>query len=1799
MAISYKKLRYLVGFLVICLLVTTTNYQSWAESNDINNEANQEVIQEITPSPIYTDNYTEQLNFEDSERQWINDHINLGLEQNANRLEETDTSATPLSEELVSSQETSNRDLTERLIRLKQQELNEALAKQNEELTGLNLEAVSTETQVSEAEIQQKLDQGFTLEEATSGTQSAEGSRVMGAAEPKTVINTSETAESQIASDLGDIDLTVTNDFQTEALPPQPEKPNLELLKIKGDEAPYKVSQDTEDVSTVSGTLSFTEPDLTLPGRNGHSFTLTRSYDSGASQLYEADVKENVSSVPIYNINTNYQVDVSGNVYYLNYNYHVLNVKYKCSDNSFVLQESEWFDPSTPTQRSFSSESERASFYNSLAPYKEEAGPNYCSTADRYYVHKYYLNPAFTSTYQYLRTETASELDGPYLLFDAQDAVTEFNSRKGTLAFSRSDANNSYSYKYDSASLITTPIDTYDQVSYSNNIVDSKNQKRAPLGIGWSWNIPYLTFDNETYIHLADGGSYQVEAGVLKGYPWKDLTLASDTSVTVNGLKSAQVLRNSITGEKQYFDDKGKVLQISDAYNNNTSFQYADVSPYGTLLTQITDAIGNQINIQYTSSAVTLTMGDRQVIYKKTIQNGKELLTQVIDPLNRKTTYDYAIATAKFDLLSTTPTTLNPYALITGVTYPTGAKSVYEYEATPVKRYTSASSVNEAYRLAVRKDVVTYSDQTTSEANRMAFIYPSDMGSSYNVDMNFTTKTIRGQIETLYTYKKDFIDNQTPPMIYNTNIEASDLTIKRITNNTFDEVRRIPTPISTTSYYRSTSAQSEPIMDSKTFDDYGNILTRTNALNKTATFTYDPTTHFKLTETWPVSATDSLFVDMIRNAQGDVLDYKLKLNNAAGAVLQRSTYDYDGFGNVVATTDFDTARQAVTTYDYDPSYGSAYLTKETTLYKDADGVQQSSSTSATYDKLSGNILTYTDGRSYKTSYQYDKLDRLTKVTNPNTSWNSLVYDDTNNQVTQTDEVGVQTRATWDGLGRQIKTEIYEKEPTDSAPSFKAKSKTGYDALSRKAWDEDASGDRTAYTYDNWDRLIRTTNADLSFSQVVYDDILHTITEVDEENNPVKKQLDRLDRVTSEQELVNGSYVTKRSTQYDDADNITQTSTFDAPGVENVTKYSYDVLNELRSVTTPKNELFTYAYDQLGNSTGVTYPDNKKLIKEYDEVGNLIKYTDEAGKLKKMYYDAEGNLSKLIDRNNKTFTYQYDSQNRLQYRYGPSETVSYVYYPDGKRKTMADKTGTTQYDYDSYTGLLKSKTYPDGKTVQYTYDLRGNRTGLTDPFGRAIAYSYDTVNRISTVKTDNQLSATYAYYRNDNIKTITHGNNFTSNYVYDGLDLKSLQHKKTDGTVANSFDYESDWSSNVTKRTENGTINNYTYDKLGQVLTNTQFHETYGYDARGNRTSLISDATPSIDNFNYTYDEWNQLTKVTDKDAATVSYTYNGDGQLYERTAGGTKTRYYWDDQRLIGEATVSGTTITPKASYVYGIGLLERIDGNNLTRATYLFNGHQDVVELRDNSGTVLNKYTYDIWGRPLSVSETIDNPFWYSSEYWDKKTGLQYLRARWYNPETARFTSEDTFEGELKNPNSLNLYVYALNNPLNYSDPTGHAATKFQYDYRGGAPVPRMPSMGGGSAGASTIRTTPTKVNRGPANAKIKINNGTGKKVPNPNGKKGGAAHQQKTQEVEDDIRSRDLTPVREQEYDTKGGYKSKRYADVVAVNKNNEVVEIHQVGKKNKNGTPVSRERKAIQDIKTSKNYPAGASIHFHAYN
>ncbi|MDF9858682.1 RHS repeat-associated protein, partial [Paenibacillus sp. PastF-1] len=99
-------------------------------------------------------------------------------------------------------------------------------------------------------------------------------------------------------------------------------------------------------------------------------------------------------------------------------------------------------------------------------------------------------------------------------------------------------------------------------------------------------------------------------------------------------------------------------------------------------------------------------------------------------------------------------------------------------------------------------------------------------------------------------------------------------------------------------------------------------------------------------------------------------------------------------------------------------------------------------------------------------------------------------------------------------------------------------------------------------------------------------------------------------------------------------------------------------------------------------------------------------------------------------------------------------------------------------------------------------------------------------------------------------------------------------------------------------------------------------------------------------------------------------------------------------------------------------------------------------VQIVDKSGAIVNSYAYDEWGNITSQTEGIQNSFKYTGEIYDEETGLYYLRARYYDPSIGRFINEDTYEGQIDNPLSLNLYTYVHNNPLIYTDPTGHMIT-------------------------------------------------------------------------------------------------------------------------------------------------------------
>ena len=88
--------------------------------------------------------------------------------------------------------------------------------------------------------------------------------------------------------------------------------------------------------------------------------------------------------------------------------------------------------------------------------------------------------------------------------------------------------------------------------------------------------------------------------------------------------------------------------------------------------------------------------------------------------------------------------------------------------------------------------------------------------------------------------------------------------------------------------------------------------------------------------------------------------------------------------------------------------------------------------------------------------------------------------------------------------------------------------------------------------------------------------------------------------------------------------------------------------------------------------------------------------------------------------------------------------------------------------------------------------------------------------------------------------------------------------------------------------------------------------------------------------------------------------------------------------------------------------------------------------------GQAVASSSYNLYGASKASTDTTGNPFAYNGEARDD-TGLDYLRARYYDSQGGTFLTEDSYPGEDTDPLSQNRYSYVQNNPVNYTDPSGH----------------------------------------------------------------------------------------------------------------------------------------------------------------
>ena len=184
---------------------------------------------------------------------------------------------------------------------------------------------------------------------------------------------------------------------------------------------------------------------------------------------------------------------------------------------------------------------------------------------------------------------------------------------------------------------------------------------------------------------------------------------------------------------------------------------------------------------------------------------------------------------------------------------------------------------------------------------------------------------------------------------------------------------------------------------------------------------------------------------------------------------------------------------------------------------------------------------------------------------------------------------------------------------------------------------------------------------------------------------------------------------------------------------------------------------------------------------------------------------------------------------------------------------------------------------------------------------------------------------------------------------------------------------------------------------------------------------------------------------------TWTYTYDANGMRTSRSNGTTTYNYVYTGDKLTRMTIVTtGSTQTVDISYdASGTPLTLTYTPNGSTTGTtyyYVTNIQGDVTGLTDTTGELIISYFYTGYGETYTIKHNTEqgnilsavNPLCYRGYVLDTQTKLYYLQSRYYNPEIGRFINADmlvsTGQGLLGN----NMFAYCLNNPVNYSDPTG-----------------------------------------------------------------------------------------------------------------------------------------------------------------
>ncbi|MBQ7761385.1 MAG: RHS repeat-associated core domain-containing protein [Clostridia bacterium] len=539
-------------------------------------------------------------------------------------------------------------------------------------------------------------------------------------------------------------------------------------------------------------------------------------------------------------------------------------------------------------------------------------------------------------------------------------------------------------------------------------------------------------------------------------------------------------------------------------------------------------------------------------------------------------------------------------------------------------------------------------------------------------------------------------------------------------------------------------------------------------------------------------------------------------------------------------------------------------------------------------------------------------------------------------------------------------------------------------------------------------------------------------------------------------------------------------------------YDENDYNKLLRVEYADKTVVNYTYDEKGNVTKITVQENDVSFDysyEYNASGAISKFIDGKNNATTLYkYDSMGRLAKVIEYDNETMInsssskYTYDEESRIKMEsfyqdylkkdgtvYSLNRNLYYSYDELGNLSDISMQIGKDssafhidiEYDFDS----LNRNVYKDIKLGNYSNRINYvflNQNGMTSSVVQR--FSSDIYNH-----TENAFWSIneYVYVYDENYRNIIEVKKVTDSltdemitlykYEYDDFDRLTSEENCTTGEV-HKYTYDTNGnilSEKVYTKNENGSLvlnNTYTY-AYGNSAWKDQLTSYQGqsitYDSLGNPLQYIN-------GMSFTWENINNLATVT-KGEETYSYTYNANGIRTSKTVNGVTHNYVIDGTKILTESygNVFIIYIYDETDSPVGMAYMNyTFPGEEFNYYFFTKNLQGDIMNIYHQDGFLVASYEYDAWGNHKvynangqeTTSESFIgniNPFRYRGYYYDNETGLYYLNARYYDPETKRFVNADdiSYLGANGDIQDFNLYAYCNNNPVMYVDPSGKLA--------------------------------------------------------------------------------------------------------------------------------------------------------------